>query len=566
MKTLDRGSRLDASMRRGAAALAVLLLGVSASYAQTGTITIASGASYVAGTLAPDGIGSIFGSNLAQGTTSAPGGALPTQIAGVSAQIIDSSGVGRPLSLFFVSPTQVNFLVPYLTMAGPATVLLNAYNNKLYSGTVNILPTAPGLFTADASGKGLPAALYDRYNANGFIAEKVLTAAAPMVLGPASEQTFLILYGTGIRYHSSSQSSVTAVVGGVNCTVTAAVNQGQFPGLDQVNLLLPVSLNGKGSVTVQLTVEGKNANPVTINIGTTPAAPSLSSLSPTSAAVGTTVTSFSIYGSNLTGGVVGISPVPACAKVAFTSPSVTSTRISGTLVIAPDAPTGTCTVSVLTDGGISNSLTFTVSPPPIPSISSILPWSITAGQTTTISISGSNLSGVTAIQFTPPDGITVSNLVATSSSVSASITVAPNAAYGSRQVAVVAPAGASNRYALTILVLDPTFVISNLVAGPGTNSPDLTLPITVTFQDPSGAVSSGQPVTMDFNIGNGSIAGYMVFTPSGLSSGQTTGTVKATFGMTGYTWKTGNTIPITVYLEAPSGRMSNTLVGAFVTQ
>jgi hypothetical protein len=36
--------------------------------------------------------------------------------------------------------------------------------------------------------------------------------------------------------------------------------------------------------------------------------------------------------------------------------------------------------------------------------------------------------------------------------------------------------------------------------------------------------------------------------------------------MPGYTWTTGSTIPITVYLEAPTGRASNTLIGAFVTQ
>jgi uncharacterized protein (TIGR03437 family) len=576
MKPVDRGSRLGAFMRWGVAALAVLLVGVSASHAQTGSITIASGASYVAGTLAPDAIGSIFGSNLAQGTTAAPSGALPTQLAGVSAQLIDSSGVARPLSLFFVSPSQVNFLVPYLTMAGTATVLLNAYNGKLYQGTVNILPTAPGLFSADASGKGLPAATYDLYNANGFLSDNPVATfdvptqkwvAAPVIIGPASEQTYLTLYGTGIRYHSSSASSVTALVGGVNCTVAYAGAQSTFPGLDQVNVLLPVSLNGKGTVTVQLTVEGQTTNPLSIDIGTTPAAPTLSSLSPASGIVGASVSPFTIYGSNLTGGVVGISPAATCgAKVVFTSTSVAATSIAGKLVIAPDAPTGACTVSVLTGGGLSNSLTFTVNPPPVPSISSIFPWGVMAGQTTPITISGTNMSGVTAIQFTPPDGITVSNLVATSISVTANIAVAANAAYGSRPVAVVAAGVTSNQSPLTILVQDPTFVISNLVVGPGTNTPNLTLPIAVTFQDPSGAPSSGQPVTVDFNIGNGSIYGYAKFTPSNLTPGQTTGTISYTFTMPGYTWTTGSTIPITVYLEAPTGRASNTLIGAFVTQ
>jgi uncharacterized protein (TIGR03437 family) len=572
MKPVDWGSRLGISMRCRVAALAVLLLGVTASFAQTGSIAIASGASYVAGTLAPDGVGSIFGSNLASGTTSAPSGPMPTQLAGVSAQLIDSTGVARPLSLYFVSPSQVNFLVAYATMAGTATVQLTAYNGKLFQGTVNILPTAPGLFSADASGKGFPAATYNLYNASGFLSLNPVATfdvptqkwvAAPVIIGPASETTYLILYGTGIRYHSSSSSSVTAVVGGVNCQVSFAGAQSTFPGLDQINVLLPVSLNGKGTVTIQLTVEGQNANPLSINIGTTPAAPSLSTLSPTSATVSSTVTSFTINGSNLTGGVVGISPATGLTLSAVT---VTATRITGQLVIAPDAPTGARAVSVLTGGGLSNSLTFTVNPLPIPSITSVLPWNLNAGQTTAVVISGSSMSGVTSIQFTPPDGITISNLVATSTSVSASIAVAANAAYGSRHFVVVSSGGTSNSYGITILSQDPTFVISNLVVGPGTNTPNLTLPVTVTFQDPSGAVSSGQQVTMDLNVGNGNMIISAYFTPTGLSPGQTSGTIKFTLNMTGYTWNAGNTIPITVDLEAPAGRLSNTLIGAFVTQ
>jgi hypothetical protein len=312
-----------------------------------------------------------------------------------------------------------------------------------------------------------------------------------------------------------------------------------------------------------LTVEGQNANPLSINIGTTPAAPSLSTLSPTSATVGSTVMPFVINGSNLTGGVVGISPATGLTLSAVT---VTATRITGQLVIAPNAPTGACAVSVLTGGGLSNSLTFTVNPPPIPSIGTVLPWSINSGQTTAISIEGSNLSGVTGIQFTPPDGLTVSNVVATGTTVTASIAVAANAAYGTRQFVVVSPAGNSNPFVITILTQDPTFVISNLVVGPGTNTPYLTLPVSVTFQDPSGAVSSGQQVTMDLNIGSGEIVISAFLTPAGLTPGQTTGTIGFTLNMTGYTWNTGKTIPITVDLQAPAGRLSNTLVGGFVTQ
>jgi uncharacterized protein (TIGR03437 family) len=575
MKSAGRGSRLGASMRCPAAALAVLLLGASAPYAQTipGSISVVSGASYAAGRLAPDSVGSIFGDDLAREVIAAPTAALPTQIASVSVQIVDSAGAARPAGLYFVSPQQVNFLVPSLTKTGTATVILTAWNGKLYQASVQIRPTAPGLFTANANGQGVAAATYDRYGIDGFIASRLVATwdtptqlwyATPVVLGPASEQTFLTLYGTGIRHRSTSPSSVAVQVGGVNCTVTYAGDQTVYPGLDQVNVLLPLSLNGKGTVTVQLTVDGQDANPASIIAGTTPAAPSLSSLSPTSALLGATVALFAINGSNLSGAVAAISPDTG---LVLSSVTVTPTRVTAQLAITPAALAGAHTVTVLTDGGVSNSLNFIVIPAPIPALSYASPQKVNAGQTTAVAIAGNNLSGVTAIQFAPPDGIAVSALVATANSVSARIAVAASAAYGPRQVAVVSTGGVSNQIPLTILVQDPSFVISNLVAGPGTNSSYATVPISVTFQDPSGAVSSGQPVIMDVTTGNPTgAAGFASFTPAGLSPGQTTGTVKDAYVIIGSYWVMGFTMSIAVNLEAPPGRTSNVLTGTFVAR
>jgi uncharacterized protein (TIGR03437 family) len=42
--------------------------------------------------------------------------------------------------------------------------------------------------------------------------------------------------------------------------------QGQYPGLDQVNIQLPNSLSGKGTTNVILTVDGSVANTVQIGI------------------------------------------------------------------------------------------------------------------------------------------------------------------------------------------------------------------------------------------------------------------------------------------------------------
>ena len=67
-----------------------------------------------------------------------------------------------------------------------------------------------------------------------------------------------------------------------------------------------------------------------------------------------------------------------------------------------------------------------------------------------LTISGSNLSGVTAVQFSPSTGITVSNVNATATQVTATVTIDASAAAGSRNVSVSSPAGTSNSLAFTV--------------------------------------------------------------------------------------------------------------------
>ena len=62
-------------------------------------------------------------------------------------------------------------------------------------------------------------------------------------------------------------SEVAATVGGDNVRVLGAVAQGQFVGLDQINIgPLPRTLTGRGEVNMVLTVDGKPANTVKVNV------------------------------------------------------------------------------------------------------------------------------------------------------------------------------------------------------------------------------------------------------------------------------------------------------------
>jgi uncharacterized protein (TIGR03437 family) len=138
---------------------------------------------------------------------------------------------------------------------------------------MQIAAVAPGLFAANANGMGVAAAVVLRRNAAGQDTfepvarlEGTSLVAVPIDLGPATDQVFLILYGTGIRGHSAL-SMVTAQVGGVDVPVLFAGDQGTFAGLDQVNLgPLPRSLVGRGDVVVMLTVDGKAANNILVSI------------------------------------------------------------------------------------------------------------------------------------------------------------------------------------------------------------------------------------------------------------------------------------------------------------
>ncbi|MGH9940446.1 MAG: hypothetical protein ACREAM_29740, partial [Blastocatellia bacterium] len=59
---------------------------------------------------------------------------------------------------------------------------------------------------------------------------------------------------------------VSARIGDAPCEVQFAGAQGEFAGLDQINLLLPRSLAGRGEADLVLTVDGKQANMVRVHI------------------------------------------------------------------------------------------------------------------------------------------------------------------------------------------------------------------------------------------------------------------------------------------------------------
>ena len=270
------------ALRAGAYYIGVTNCGPgAANYTVTATVTggsaalaAVSAASFRGADLASESIATAFGQNLATETAGANTDPLPTTLAGSTVKVRDSAGTERAAPLFFVSPGQINFLMPAGTALGTAVMTATSSNGTTAAGTVNIVAVAPGLFAANADGRGVAAAVALRMRANGSRSFEVVArfdaatnrfVPAPIDLGAAGEQVFLILFGTGLR-NRSSLAAVTAQIGGIPVEVQYAGAQGSLAGLDQVNLLMPRTLIGRGEVDVVLMLDGRIANTMRVSI------------------------------------------------------------------------------------------------------------------------------------------------------------------------------------------------------------------------------------------------------------------------------------------------------------
>ena len=239
-------------------------------------------------TVAPDELISAFGADLANGSGSSTSSPFPTKLAGTTVTLTDSSNTTYNVGMYFASPSQVNYLVPTNALAGPASITITSGAGVETSGILLISPVAPGIYTANQDGSGPPAAVaicagvcsgWPNSQGNGqFYQYTFASGCTPgncmpqaLSLGADSDQVIIELYGTGIR-HISSLSVLTATVNGQNVPVVYAGAQGQYPGLDQVNVMLPHSLAGSGQVSLVLTVNdtanqvNAASNAVTLNI------------------------------------------------------------------------------------------------------------------------------------------------------------------------------------------------------------------------------------------------------------------------------------------------------------
>ncbi len=124
----------------------------------TSISAIVNAASGLSGGIAPGEIVVIYGSGLGPAqlvkAAAGAGGLFGTQLAGTSVLF---NGIAAPL--IYSSYGQVSVVVPY-GISGSAVPVTVTYQGQTYSGfSVSVIPSAPGIFTADSTGKGQAAAL-----------------------------------------------------------------------------------------------------------------------------------------------------------------------------------------------------------------------------------------------------------------------------------------------------------------------------------------------------------------------------------------------------------------------
>jgi uncharacterized protein (TIGR03437 family) len=271
------------------AVLAVVLLTIASTirfraFAQgTPKVITVSAASYDA-TVAPGAIVAAYAANLATVTLfgvdvdpNQPGVQLPTELGGTT---IEVNGVRA--EMFYVSPSQVNYVIPAGIAPGTANVVARSGDGTISAGTVTIAQVAPAIFSANANGQGAPAATLLRVKANGQQSFESISEFDPINnkhvaksidMGPDGEHVFAILFLTGIKKAQDDNGDgnlnerIRVSMGSETLTPSFAGAAPGFVGLEQINVEIPRTLIGRGIVRISVEALGYQiSNLVDINV------------------------------------------------------------------------------------------------------------------------------------------------------------------------------------------------------------------------------------------------------------------------------------------------------------
>jgi uncharacterized protein (TIGR03437 family) len=206
----------------------------------TGIVNAASFSPFTAGVSGGEFL-TLYGSNLAPGTTVFSGTTFPTILNGV--QVLVN---GVPAPLYYVATGQLAFVVPFATASFPVTSV-QVINNNVASNVVTMLvnSTTPGVFTRGSSGLGYGAV---EHADGSFVTQAspaqpgdtvvVFVSGLGTVLPPITDGTQAS--ATNLS-NTSPAGDITADINGATATVQYAGLAPYLIGLYQVNVTIPTT-------------------------------------------------------------------------------------------------------------------------------------------------------------------------------------------------------------------------------------------------------------------------------------------------------------------------------------
>ncbi len=204
--------------------------------------------------LAPGGLVSVFGRQLAAGEIAAARAPLPTSISGVSVTLD-----GQRLPLFYVSPTQINAQLPF-DVGGPATLRVTTPNGSSDVPVV-LSEVAPALFSeaSVAHADGTPVSAESPAQPSEFLSV-FLTGLGRVNGAIAAGQAAPALQLLTVR------APVEARLGDVSITPAFAGLSPGFAGLYQVNLQVPPAML-PGTYPLRIVAGGTPSNAANVPVG-----------------------------------------------------------------------------------------------------------------------------------------------------------------------------------------------------------------------------------------------------------------------------------------------------------
>ena len=254
----------------GSGRVTILNPGATASNALTFTVSAASldrpvvqsvlnAASYTH-TLAPGTWAAIFGTQLAVSTVSAQTVPLPLTLAEVRAVTVG----GFPAPLSYVSPGQINFVVPFEAVLGASVpVVVTTSDGASAPVNITLVRNAPALFTQNSQGTGMAIAFNGSFQPITSVGNDVIILYG-VGLGPTNPPPASSAQGgASAEPLSRVADQVQVFIGEVPCQVQFAGLAPGFPGIYQLNVIPPAT---PASNRLYITENGVTSNVTTLPI------------------------------------------------------------------------------------------------------------------------------------------------------------------------------------------------------------------------------------------------------------------------------------------------------------